>query len=61
MIKVTIKWGKEQFSNVEFDLTKPLEDFKASIYKLTKVPIEKQKILAKGSVIKVKLLNFPLI
>ncbi len=53
MVKVKIQWGKEKYDNVELDETQDLADFRAVLYSLTNVPNAKQKILYKGSVLKV--------
>ena len=55
MVKICIKWGKEKFDNIELDLNNDVKSFKAIIYSLTNVPVDKQKILFKGSIIKVKI------
>ena len=33
---VTVKWGKEKFSDVEINTTEPPEVFKAQLFALTK-------------------------
>ena len=53
MVKVKIQWGKEKYDNVELDETADFSEFKAVLYSLTNVPGAKQKILYKGSVLKV--------
>jgi ubiquitin carboxyl-terminal hydrolase 14 len=53
MVKVTVKWGKEKYDDVDLDTKGDLNDFKAILYSITNVPGPKQKILYKGSVIKV--------
>ena len=55
MVKICIKWGKEKFDNIDLDVNNDVKSFKAIIYSLTNVPIDKQKILFKGSIIKVKI------
>lgn len=52
MVKLAIKWGKQKF-DVDLDNDEALLDLKAKIYALTLVPIEKQKLIFKGSVLKV--------
>ena len=53
MVKVKVQWGKEKYENVELDETQDLQTFKAVLYSLTNVPGAKQKVLYKGSVLKV--------
>eukprot|EP00455_Lapot_gusevi_P048395 TRINITY_DN667_c0_g2_i2.p1 TRINITY_DN667_c0_g2~~TRINITY_DN667_c0_g2_i2.p1 ORF type:complete len:481 (-),score=190.35 TRINITY_DN667_c0_g2_i2:230-1672(-) len=49
---VTIKWGKEKYENVEVQPIEGIDMFKAQIFALTSVPVERQKILAKGKQLK---------
>lgn len=51
-IKVSIKWGKQVFNDVEVDLSQDIALFKSQIYALTNVPVDKQKVMAKGKIIK---------
>ena len=51
-IKVSVKWNKQVFSDVEIDLSDDIPTFKAQIYALSNVPVEGQKILAKGKMLK---------
>jgi ubiquitin carboxyl-terminal hydrolase 14 len=51
-IKVQIKWGKQLFDDVEVNLADDIMTFKCQIYALTNVPIEKQKVMAKGKIVK---------
>lgn len=51
-IKVSIKWGKQVFNDVELDLSEDITLFKSQIYALSNVPVEKQKVMAKGKIIK---------
>ncbi len=51
-IKVNVKWGKESLS-ADIDLKKDLLAFKKHLQSLTTVPVEKQKVLFKGKVLKV--------
>eukprot|EP00475_Leptophrys_vorax_P022935 TRINITY_DN311_c0_g1_i1.p1 TRINITY_DN311_c0_g1~~TRINITY_DN311_c0_g1_i1.p1 ORF type:complete len:342 (-),score=104.99 TRINITY_DN311_c0_g1_i1:38-1063(-) len=46
-VVVQVKWGKESY-DVEIDPTGPLDLFKAQLFELTHVPIDRQKILVKG-------------
>ena len=51
--KVNVKWGKQKFENVELDTTAPVELFKAQLFALTSVPVERQKIMGvKGGTLK---------
>lgn len=50
--KVNVKWGKQTFADVEFDKSLPLEVFQATLYSLTSVPPERQKIALKGKLLK---------
>ena len=54
MVKVTVKWGKETYKDVELDTAGSVHEFKAILYSMTDVPVEKQKVLCKGSVWKVR-------
>ena len=51
-IKVSIKWGKQVFTDVELDTNEEILLFKSQVYALTSVPVEKQKVMAKGKIIK---------
>jgi len=48
MVRVNIKWGKESFSNVELDISQPAIVFKAQLFALTGVPVERQKLMSKA-------------
>ena len=50
---VHVKWGKEKFDNVEVNTAEPPELFQAQLYALSGVPIQRQKIMAKGKTLKV--------
>ena len=53
MVKVNIKWGKEKFPDVELDISAPVELFKAQLFALTSVPVDRQKIMGvKGGTLK---------
>ena len=56
-LAVNIKWGKEKFENVEVDMSEPPEVFKAQLFALSGVPPERQKIMAKGTTLKVLYLS----
>ena len=47
-----MKWGKELFKDVELDTKESPDVFRAQIFALTGVPIDKMKLLLKGSTIK---------
>jgi ubiquitin carboxyl-terminal hydrolase 14 len=51
-IKVSIKWGKQLFDNVEVNLNEDISVFKCQVYALSNVPVDKQKVMAKGKIIK---------
>ena len=52
MIKVSVKWNKQVFDDVEINLSEDISLFKSQIYALTNVPLDKQKIMVKGKIIK---------
>jgi len=56
MVKIVLKWGKEKY-DFELEPSENLLDCKVKIYALTNVPVDKQKIIYKGNVLKV-FLNF---
>lgn len=51
-VKVNIKWGKEQFKDIEVNLDEPPMVFKAQMFALSGVQPERQKIMVKGQIIK---------
>lgn len=51
---VSIKWGKEKFENVELNTDDPPDVFKAQLFALSGVTPERQKVMLKGSVLKVR-------
>ena len=53
-LTVNVKWGKEKFEGIEVDTSEPPEVFKAQLFALSGVPPERQKIMAKGMALKVK-------
>lgn len=53
-VSVNIKWGKEKFSDVECNTDEPPELFKAQLFALSGVAPDRQKVMVKGAVIKVK-------
>ncbi|KAI4331266.1 hypothetical protein MLD38_029467 [Melastoma candidum] len=51
-MKVTVKWQKEVFPDVEIDTSQTPYLFKCQLYDLTGVPPERQKIMVKGGLLK---------
>lgn len=51
-IKVSIKWKKQVFDDIELNVSDDVMKFKAKVYELTKIPVDKQKIIAKGKTLK---------
>ena len=49
---VNVKWGKQTFSDVECDTDGDVETFRAILYALSNVPVDKQKIMVKGKIVK---------
>lgn len=45
---VRLKWNKQTFEDVVVDTEKDSESFKETIYQLTGVPVDRQKVMAKG-------------
>jgi len=50
---VNIKWGKEKFEHVECNTDEPPIVFKATLFSLSGVLPDRQKVMFKGVVIKV--------
>lgn len=50
--KVSVKWGKQKFSDVEISTDEAPDVFKLQLYSLTNVLPERQKIMLKGMTIK---------
>jgi ubiquitin carboxyl-terminal hydrolase 14 len=48
---VSVKWNKENY-DLDFDLSDGLETFQGLLFSLTNVPIERQKLMNKGKLIK---------
>ena len=48
-LKLTIKWGKKKVENVSLDVQGDVATFKATIYSLTGVPVNRQKLLCRKS------------
>ena len=53
--KVKVKWGKTVYKDVEIEMSEPFEVFFGTLYSLSMVPVEKQKVLFKGKFLKVSL------
>ena len=49
---MNIKWGKQTFKDVDLDTSQDALTFKAILYGLSNVPVDKQKVMIKGKVIK---------
>eukprot|EP00128_Syssomonas_multiformis_P017684 Colp12_sorted_trinity150504_noHs@24170 len=49
--KVAVKWGKQKY-DVELDVSEPPLVFKSQLFALTGVPVERQKIMVKGGILK---------
>jgi len=52
MVKISVKWQKETFNDIEVDESKPPIIFKTQLFSLTGVAPERQKIMVKGGVLK---------
>ncbi|GER46951.1 ubiquitin carboxyl-terminal hydrolase [Striga asiatica] len=50
--RFSVKWQKELFTNVEIDTSQPPYVFKCQLFDLTGVPLERQKIMVKGGLLK---------
>lgn len=51
-MKVSVKWGKEVYNDVDLDTSQPPLVFKSQIFTLTGVPPERQKVMIKGGLLK---------
>ncbi|CAG9465582.1 unnamed protein product [Pedinophyceae sp. YPF-701] len=51
VLKVSVKWGKQSY-DVEIDTSLPASAFKAQLMSLTGVPVERQKVMVKGGMLK---------
>lgn len=51
---MAVKWGKEKFENVELNSDESPELFKAQLFALSGVAPERQKVMFKGAVLKVR-------
>ena len=52
LVAVNVKWGKQTFKDVDCDTAGDALTFKAILYGLSNVPVEKQKVMIKGKVLK---------
>uniref|UniRef100_A0A1I8J846 Ubiquitin carboxyl-terminal hydrolase n=2 Tax=Macrostomum lignano TaxID=282301 RepID=A0A1I8J846_9PLAT len=50
-LTVHVKWQKQKFSDVPVDTSQPPELFKATLYSLSGVPPDRQKVMVKGAVL----------
>jgi ubiquitin carboxyl-terminal hydrolase 14 len=50
-VKVTVKWGKEVFKDVEVDVKEQPLAFKSTLFSLSGVPPERQKLMTKGALV----------
>ncbi|XP_065183675.1 ubiquitin carboxyl-terminal hydrolase 14-like [Sycon ciliatum] len=50
--KVSVKWGKQKFDNVEVDSDEPPVVLKGQLFALSGVPPERQKVMTKGVTLK---------
>jgi len=57
---VTVKWGKEKFTDVELNTDEPVEVFRAQLYALSGVPNDRQKIMLKGKTLKESYKGLPI-
>lgn len=48
---VYVKWQTQKYSDVEVNTEDPPEEFKAKLFSLTGVPIERQKVFIAGAVL----------
>lgn len=49
---MNVKWQKESHKAVELSTDEPPEVFKATLFSLTNVPPDRQKVMLKGATIK---------
>jgi ubiquitin carboxyl-terminal hydrolase 14 len=50
---VSVKWNKTSFDNLEIDPSLGVEVVKAQLFDLSNVPVDKQKLMFKGKILKV--------
>eukprot|EP00607_Mallomonas_marina_P006421 CAMPEP_0182428190 /NCGR_PEP_ID=MMETSP1167-20130531/21376_1 /TAXON_ID=2988 /ORGANISM="Mallomonas Sp, Strain CCMP3275" /LENGTH=535 /DNA_ID=CAMNT_0024610931 /DNA_START=66 /DNA_END=1670 /DNA_ORIENTATION=+ len=51
-MKLKVKWNKQQFNDLEVEESDGLLQLKSLLYSLTGVPVDRQKLLAKGKTLK---------
>ena len=49
---MNVKWGKQTFKDIDCDTSEDPLTFKAILYGLSNVPVDKQKVMIKGKVLK---------
>ena len=49
MVLIKLKWNKEVYGDVSVDTSSGVSAFKDTVYKLTAVPKDRQKLMAKGA------------
>jgi ubiquitin carboxyl-terminal hydrolase 14 len=49
MVQIKLKWNKETYDNVDVDVSAGVNALKDTVYKLTAVPKDRQKLMAKGA------------
>ena len=50
---VVVKWNKQTFNDFEVDPALGVEMMKAQLFAVTNVPVDKQKLMFKGKILKV--------
>jgi ubiquitin carboxyl-terminal hydrolase 14 len=50
---VNIKWGKQTLQDIDVDVDQDVLTFKTQVYAMSNVPVDKQKIMIKGKILKV--------
>jgi ubiquitin carboxyl-terminal hydrolase 14 len=48
-----VKWNKQSFNDFEVDPALGVEMMKAQLFAVTNVPVDKQKLMFKGKILKV--------
>ncbi|CAH0520024.1 unnamed protein product [Peronospora belbahrii] len=48
MTKISVKWGKQLFSDIIIEKDSSVGELKAKLYELTSVPVERQKLMSKA-------------
>jgi ubiquitin carboxyl-terminal hydrolase 14 len=49
-----VKWNKQSFNDFEVDPALGVEMMKAQLFAVTNVPVDKQKLMFKGKILKVR-------